>query len=97
MASIGEEVLPFDSRVSSEEVARAVATLRSQRAVGPGGVPGELVKCGGPAVAQQLALLYSHIVEQSETVLELKQGYLYLLSTKGCRPEGTGVLLSLPH
>jgi hypothetical protein len=99
VASIGEVVLPFDSRISADEVARAMATLRSQRAVGPDGIPGELVKYGGQALAQQLALFYNHVVEQNETVLELKQGYLYLLSKKGkgCRPEGTGVLLSLPH
>jgi hypothetical protein len=76
VASIEDDVFPFDGRVSTEEVVRAVATLRNQRAVGPDGIPGELVKYGGPVLAQQLALFYSHIMEQSETVLELKQGYL---------------------
>ena len=92
-----ESGLLFRRKIEVQEVEDAIATLRNKRAVGPDGIPGELIKYGGQIMAQHLALLYNHIMEHDQSVQELKMGTLYILNKKGkgSLPEDTRPLVFL--
>ena len=94
---IMESGLLFRRKIEVQEVEDAMATLRNKRAVGPDGIPGELIKYGGQIMAQHLDLLYNHIMEHDQSVQELKMGTLYILNKKGkgSLPEDTRPLVFL--
>jgi len=82
---------PLHSPITTKEVSQAVAKLNNGRAVGPDGVPGELLKYGGLLLHKYMADIYNKMFERGEN-LELGSGTLISLQKPGKPP---GVLSSL--
>jgi len=74
------EPRPLEKEFDKEEIASAAKKLRNRRALGPDEIEGELIKYGGDALHQSIADIYNTIFIRHETILELKQGYLFPLN-----------------
>lgn len=82
---------PLASPITAAEVATATSKLNNGRAVGPDGVPGELLKYGGPQLHSAIATMFNQMFEQGEQ-LELGRGMLIVLPKPGKPP---GLMSSL--
>ena len=68
------------NEISFEEVQAAAKRLKNNRAVGPDGVAGELIKYGGDFLHNTTADMLNAIFEKHETISELKAGHLFPLN-----------------
>ena len=76
---------------TAQEFAKATNELRYGRAVGPDGIPGELLKYGSNILYQQIAGILNQMFEKGEDI-QLRRGTLIVLSKPGKPP---GLLSSL--
>ena len=81
----------LNAPITSREVSEATNKLRNGRAVGPDGVPGELLKYGDDQLHSQMADIFNAMFEKDEN-LELGQGTLIVLPKPGKPP---GLMSSL--
>ncbi len=77
--------------ITTKEVCEATSRLRNGRAIGPDGVPGELLKYGDTPLHTQMAEIYNEMFENGQD-LELGHGTLIVLPKPGKPP---GLLSSL--
>ena len=54
----------LDAPISTQEIARALNQLKSNKAAGSDGVPSEFLKCGGPDIIHILNILFNCVWEQ---------------------------------
>jgi hypothetical protein len=76
--SISPSNKSLNSPIKTSEVIEATKKLRNERAVGPDGMPGELLKCGSIELHMQMAQIYNEMFEKGED-LELGRGTLIVL------------------
>jgi hypothetical protein len=81
----------LNSPITTAEVQAATSKLRNGRAVGPDGLPGELLKYGSTELHMQMAQIFNEMFEKGED-LELGRGTLIVLPKPGKPP---GLLSSL--
>jgi exonuclease III len=81
----------LNSPITTIEVQLATAKLRNGRAIGPDGIPGELLKYGNAHLHTHMAAIYNEMFENGED-LELGRGTLVVLPKPGKPP---GLLSSL--
>ena len=71
---------PLEKIVDAAEVSIAAKRLRNRRALGPDEVAGEHIKYGGETLHKAIADMFNSIFTRHETIMELKQGYLFPLN-----------------
>ena len=76
----------LNTPITTEEVIKATKKLRNGRAVGPDGIPGELLKYGPASLSKNLADIFNKMFEDGED-LELGHGTLIVLPKPG-KPAG---------
>jgi len=74
------EQRPLVKVFDTAEVSMAARRLRNKRATGHDEVAGELIKYGGEVLHKTIADMFNNIFTQHETIMELKQGYLFPLN-----------------
>ena len=74
---------PFDKPISTADVASAMSRLKNQRSCGPDDIPAELVKYGGPALAE---CIFNDVFTQHSQA-SLGDGVLIALHKPG-KPKG---------
>jgi hypothetical protein len=72
----------LNSPIANQEVSKATSKLRNGRAVGPDGIPGELLKYGDDQLHAQMAEIFNQMFENNEN-LELGRGTLIVLPKPG--------------
>ena len=77
---------PLDKPITTTEVAQALKKIRNGRAVGPDGIPGELLKYGPVTLHASIANIFNQMFEEGEQ-LELGRGTLIVLPKPG-KPVG---------
>ena len=82
---------PLNRPITIEEVKEATNKLQNGRAVGPDGIPGELLKYGESALHQSIADTFNQMFESGDE-LELGRGTLIVLPKPGKPP---GLMSSL--
>ena len=78
---------PLNSPITSEEVKFAASKLRNGKAVGPDGIPNELLKYATPSFYDRFATLLNRCFETHEAVPSFTEGYLAPLQKPG-KPKG---------
>ncbi len=84
--SISPSNKKLNSPITTLEVQAATSKLRNGRALGPDGMPGELLKYGSTELHTQMAKIYNEMFEKGED-LELGRGTLIVLPKPGKPPE----------
>ena len=79
----GEYEGPLPQPLTVIEMSEAFHTLRNGRAVGPDGIPGELLRYGGTAVAKAAAQAVSNMFVTSTLLPQLGEGLLIPLNKPG--------------
>ena len=70
--------------VAGAEVTAAAKRLRSNRALGPDDVAGEIIKHGGEETHEELAKTsYNGAFERREEIAELTEGHLFTMNKPG--------------
>lgn len=85
------EKKPLNKPITTTEVAQALKKIRNGRAVGPDGIPGELLKYGPVTLHASIANIFNQMFEEGEQ-LELGRGTLIVLPKPG---KPVGLLSSL--
>ena len=78
---------PLNSPITSEEVKFAASKLRNGKAVGPDGIPNELLKYATSSFYDRFATLLNRCFETHEAVPSFTEGYLAPLQKPG-KPKG---------
>jgi len=73
----------LDKDLCEEEVAKALSKITNHRAAGLNGVPGELLKYGGPAMVRALLYLFRVCFHHRRTPAQWKEGGVVPIFKKG--------------
>jgi exonuclease III len=73
----------LDIPIEKSEVEFALNRLNNGRTVGPDGIPGELLKYGGPMIAITLKTIFNQMFERQEYLTSLGEGLLVPLNKPG--------------
>jgi len=77
------EAKTLKKKITAKEIGRAASKLKNNRALGPDGVAGELIKHGNLTLHLAIANLINDIFATHDSVTELKAGYLFPLNKPG--------------